>query len=221
MIIIVDYGMGNLSSIANMLKKAGTTAKISAEPQVIGGAEKLILPGVGAFESGMQNLAERGLIEPLNRAVCERRVPVLGLCLGMQLMTRGSEEGMAPGLSWIDALTVRFRVPADEPHLKVPHMGWNTVDWTRPSHLASEMAAEARFYFVHSYHLVCADEADIAGRTMYGYQFASAIERGNILGVQFHPEKSHRFGMQLLKQFADMAPPAFATERPDDVVIGR
>jgi glutamine amidotransferase len=221
MITIVDYGMGNLSSIANMLKKSGSQVVISGDPRTIINAEKLVLPGVGAFESGMHNLAERGLIEPLNRAVCERKVPVLGLCLGMQLMTRRSEEGRLPGLGWIDAETVRFRLTGNNAQLKVPHMGWNTMRFARSSPLARDLAEEARFYFVHSYHLICTDDSDVLGRTTYGYEFASAVERDNIFGVQFHPEKSHRFGMQLLKTFAEMRPPPFDTERPDSVVIGR
>lgn len=200
MIVIVDYGVGNLPSIANMLKKAGVPSRITADAGALAEAEKLILPGVGAFDAGMKNLAERKLIEPLNRAALERRVPVIGLCLGMQLMTKRSTEGSQTGLGWIDAETIRFRV--DDPALKVPHMGWNTMHLTRPSAIGEGLDDEARFYFVHSFHLVCHDRDDVLGVTTYGYEFASSIERDNIMGVQFHPEKSHRFGLQLLKNFA-------------------
>ena len=202
MIVIVDYGVGNLASIANMLRKAGADSMISSDPGVIAEAEKLILPGVGAFDAGMRNLGERKLIEPLNAAVLGRRVPVIGLCLGMQLMTRKSTEGSQTGLGWIDAETIRFRF--DDPAMKVPHMGWNTMRFTRPAALAEGLDEEARFYFVHSFHLVCHDRADVLGLTTYGYEFASAIERDNIMGVQFHTEKSHRFGLQLLKNFAEL-----------------
>jgi len=207
MIVIVDYGMGNLASIANMLKKAGAATTITSDAATIRAAGKLILPGVGAFESGMRNLAERGLIEPLNDAVLNRRVPVIGLCLGMQLMTRHSEEGTAAGLGWIDAETRRFRV-ADQ-SLKVPHMGWNTMRFVKEHPLADALD-NPRFYFVHSYHLVCNDESDVLGKTHYGYEFAASVAHDNILGVQFHPEKSHRFGLQLLKNFAAMDVAAIA-----------
>lgn len=203
MIVIVDYGMGNLASIANMLKRCGVRAEITSDHSAIDRAGKLILPGVGAFEAGMRNLGERGLIGPLTRAVMERGVPALGLCLGMQLMSNRSAEGSLPGLGWIDAETVRFQF--DDPSLKVPHMGWNTMRFARQSVLADQLDDDARFYFVHSYHLVCRDRADILGLTTYGYEFASGIARGSVMGVQFHPEKSHRFGMQLLKNFAAMS----------------
>jgi imidazole glycerol-phosphate synthase subunit HisH len=202
MITIVDYGVGNLASIANMLKKGGAQSLITSDPGALADAEKLILPGVGAFDAGMKHLAARKLIEPLNRAVLERRVPVIGLCLGMQLMTKRSTEGSETGLGWLDADTVRFRI--DDPSVKVPHMGWNTMRFTHASPLADGLDDDARFYFVHSFHLVCRDRADILGETHYGYDFASSIERDNIMGVQFHPEKSHRFGLQLLRNFAAM-----------------
>lgn len=205
MIVIVDYGMGNLSSIANMLRKAGSQTVISSDPRDILAAQKLILPGVGAFDSGMKNLSERGLIDPLNRAVCERKVPILGLCLGMQLMTRRSEEGSASGLGWIDAETVRFRFAGRSVTPKVPHMGWNTTRVAKGSLLMRELAHDARFYFAHSYYLVCGHDDDVLSRTTYGLGFPSAIERDNVFGVQFHPEKSHRFGLQLLKNFSEMA----------------
>jgi glutamine amidotransferase len=206
MITIVDYGVGNLGSIINMLKKAGTKAQASSDPDVLQQAEKLILPGVGAFDAGMQKLNECGLVPLLNSLALEKKVPVLGLCLGMQLMTNKSEEGQLRGLGWIEAETIRFRFDADQAHLKIPHMGWNVLQIERPHPLVSDLGAEARFYFVHTYHVVCADPADVVAYTDYGYPFAAVAGRGNIMGAQFHPEKSHKFGMQLLKNFAERIP---------------
>jgi glutamine amidotransferase len=202
MIVVVDYGMGNIGSIANMLRKVGAEARISADHAVIASAGKLILPGVGAFDQGMQNLAERGLIPLLQRKVVEEGVPVLGVCLGMQLLARTSEEGRCPGLGWLDAVAVRFRPLAGDTRLKVPHMGWNTIMVERPHPILSGLEDGARFYFVHSYHVVCRDPGSVLSRTSYGVDFVSAVARGNIVGVQFHPEKSHRFGMQVYRNFA-------------------
>ena len=210
MIVIVDYGMGNLASIANMLKKAGVPAMISSTPETIENAVGLILPGVGAFDAGMENLVGRGLVDPLRRAVLDRSTPILGLCLGMQLMTRRSAEGRVPGLAWFDAETVRFDVSGRSDDLKVPHMGWNTIRFCKESPLREDLDASSRFYFVHSFHVVCSAQEDVLGWTRYGYEFASAIARGNIMGVQFHPEKSHRFGLQLLRNFAASVPRAAA-----------
>jgi glutamine amidotransferase len=203
MITIVDYGVGNLGSIINMLKKVGAKAQASSDPDVLRQAEKLILPGVGAFDAGMKKLDETGLVPVLNELVFEKKVPVIGLCLGMQLMTKRSEEGKEAGLGWIDAETVRFKFGAENAHLKVPHMGWNTLDICRQHPLVADLGPESRFYFVHSYHIVCADGADVVANTDYGYPLAAVINRGNIMGAQFHPEKSHKFGMQLLKNFAE------------------
>jgi glutamine amidotransferase len=203
MITIVDYGVGNLGSILNMLKKVGAKAQTSSDPAVLRQAEKLILPGVGAFDAGMKKLNEIGLVPVLNELVLEKKVPVIGLCLGMQLLTKSSEEGAEAGLGWIDAQTVRFKFGPENAHLKVPHMGWNTLEICRPHPLVADLGPESRFYFVHSYHVVCADEMDVVAYTDYGYPLAAVIARGNIMGAQFHPEKSHKFGMQLLKNFAE------------------
>lgn len=203
MITIVDYGVGNLGSIVNMLKKIGAKAQASSDPAVLRQAEKLILPGVGAFDAGMKKLNETGLVPVLNELVLDKEVPVIGLCLGMQLMTKRSEEGTEAGLGWIDAETVRFKFGPENAHLKVPHMGWNTLDICRQHPLVADLGPESRFYFVHSYHIVCADETDVVAYADYGYPLAAVINRGNILGAQFHPEKSHKFGMQLLKNFAE------------------
>lgn len=200
MVIIVDYGVGNLASIANMARKAGTDCVISGEPATVARAAKLILPGVGAFDRGMMNLEERGLIGPLVERAMERRVPTLGLCLGMQLMGRRSEEGGRAGLGWLRADSVRFR-PSGDNGLKIPHMGWNYIEPAGPAALLADLPPEPRFYFVHSYHLACDDPADAMCWTTYGDRFASGVHRGNLWGTQFHPEKSHSFGLALLKNF--------------------
>jgi len=204
MIVIIDYQMGNIGSILNMLKKIGAAGTISSDPAVIGQADRLILPGVGAFDQGMANLERMGLIPVLNEKVMVGRTPVLGICLGMQLMTKSSEEGKKAGLGWVNARTVRFK---HDPalNLKVPHMGWNAIVPKKESPLLADMYAEPRFYFVHSYHAVCGDPADVLTSTFHGYEFTSAFQHGSVIGVQFHPEKSHKFGMRLLKNFAEAA----------------
>lgn len=203
MIVVVDYGMGNLGSISNMLKKIGVAAVVTSDFPTIEQATKLILPGVGAFDNGMENLHELGLVPVLSQKVLIEKTPMLGICLGMQLLTRYSEEGQRSGLGWIAADTKRFRFEPDATALKVPHMGWNTVRIAKDTCLWTDVSDEPRFYFVHSYHVVCEQESDVLLRTSYGYEFASGFSRDNIAGVQFHPEKSHRFGMQLLKNFAE------------------
>ena len=201
MVIIVDYGVGNLASIANMARKAGTDCIISSDPAMVARADKLILPGVGAFDRGVSNLEQRGLIAALNERAVERRVPTLGLCLGMQLMGRGSEEGGRAGLGWLAADSVRFKFGGGAPALKVPHMGWNYIEPAAPAALTSGLPPEPRFYFVHSYYLACDDPSDVMCWTTYGSRFASGIHRGNLWGTQFHPEKSHSFGLALLRNF--------------------
>lgn len=204
MIVIVDYGMGNVGSICNMLKKAGAAARISSDPATIEQAQKLILPGVGAFDHGMKSLAERDLIPLLNRKVLEEKAPVLGLCLGMQLFTRRSEEGQMPGLGWLAADTLRFKFDFAHAHLKIPHMGWNTLSACLSHPVLADLDEDSRFYFVHSYHVVCEDANERLAQSIYGYEFTSAVVKENIIGMQFHPEKSHKFGMKLLKNFAGL-----------------
>lgn len=205
MIVIVDYGVGNLGSIINMLKKAGAKAIASSDPAVLGQAEKLILPGVGAFDAGMNKLNECGLVPLLNHLALEKKVPFLGLCLGLQLMTKRSEEGQSPGLGWLDAETLRFKFETAQSHLKVPHMGWNTIEIRQSHPLFRDLDPEARFYFVHSFYVQSHDDEAVLAETNYGGYFHSIFGKGNVMGFQFHPEKSHKYGMRLLKNFAEMS----------------
>ena len=198
MITIVDYGVGNLGSVNNMMKKIGVDAEVTPDLKKISEAKKILLPGVGAFDTAMQKLTGTELRAILDKKALEEKIPVLGICLGMQLMTNGSEEGQLKGLGWIDAFAHRF--PRAE--LKVPHMGWNLVKRSSESPITNEFQEEFRYYFVHSYHVKVAHEQNSILKTTYGVTFDSGIQNNNIFGVQFHPEKSHRFGMQLFKNFA-------------------
>ena len=194
--------MGNLGSLLNMFKRIGVQASIEYEPNVITKAKKLVLPGVGSFDKAMQQINETtGLREVLEYKAKVEKVPILGVCLGMQLLTSSSEEGQLSGLGWIPGVTRRF--PSKE-CLKVPHMGWNIALPIISSPLTTGLGIEHRFYFVHSYYVQVDDPAHSLMRTCYGLDFDSAIGYGNLFGVQFHPEKSHRFGMQILKNFAEI-----------------
>lgn len=199
MICIIDYGLGNLGSVLNMFKKLKVDAFISGDKAEIEKADKLLLPGVGAFKKGMDLLREKGLIELLNHKVLEEKTPVLGICLGMQLLMDHSEEGDATGLGWIKGNVIRF--PKHD-KLKVPHMGWNVVEKNSPSQLTENFESEMRFYFVHSFYVEAQRREDSLLRTEYGLTFDSGVGRDNIFGVQFHPEKSHKFGMKLLTNFS-------------------
>lgn len=205
MIVIVDYGVGNLRSVYNKLKRIGHSAEISSDPSVISKADKIILPGVGHFKNGMHKLKEYGLIDLLNHRVLTEKIPVFGICLGVQLFTKRSEEGDCEGLGWIDAETVRFVIPeANKTRYKVPHIGWNSVTTLKDSVLFKNVDPEELFYFVHSYHLKCNDPSIALGKSNYAYDFISCIEQGNILGTQFHPEKSQDAGIQLFENFVKM-----------------
>jgi imidazole glycerol-phosphate synthase subunit HisH len=205
-VTIIDYGMGNLGSIANMLKQLGVQAMVSADPAQIEQADRLILAGVGAFDAGMQRLKDMGLIPSLEHKVLDDETPFLGICLGMQLLTRCSEEGQLPGLGWIEAETVKFRFEAQATKLRVPHMGWNEIEPRTEHPLLANLGAEPRFYFVHSYYARCFDANDVLATTEYGLPFHSIIGRGNVLGTQFHPEKSHHYGKKILENFVGWKP---------------
>lgn len=204
MISIVDYGMGNIGSISNMLQYIGVKSRLVKSAAQLADAEKIILPGVGAFDAAMRKINESGLREALERKCQQEGVPVLGICLGMQLLTRGSEEGRLPGLGWIAADTLAFR-GCISARLKVPHMGWNTVVPSgEPTNLSSGFDAPPQFYFVHSFFVACDDPRDSMFRVQHGINFDAGVRKGNLFGVQFHPEKSHRYGMRLLKSFAEI-----------------
>ena len=204
MIVIIDYGLGNLGSIANMCKRLGIRATISSDRTEIEKAEKLILPGVGSFDHGMKNLESLDLIGLLTDKAIGTTTHILGICLGAQLMTRGSEEGKSPGLGWVQVDTVRFHNEGSENTIKIPHMGWTDVTVEKESPLFRDMYQNSRFYFVHSYYFQCHDREDILTTSVYGCRFTSAFAKRNIIGVQFHPEKSHKFGMKLLQNFAEL-----------------
>lgn len=201
MIVIIDYGMGNVGSIQNMLKKTGFESVVSRDRSVIDAADKIILPGVGAFDAAMQSLQDLDLIDLLHQKAVVEKKTILGICLGMQILAASSDEGSLKGLGWIDAEVKKFK----SDNLKIPHMGWNIVHDVKQSPLFANMhKPELRFYFVHSYYFDCHDKNAIIGETDYGIRFVSAVNKENIWGVQFHPEKSHKFGMQLLKNFAEI-----------------
>lgn len=201
-VTIVDYGLGNLGSVSNMLRKLGVESVRASTPEALSTATALILPGVGHYDTGMGNLRARGLEPELNRLVLEQKVPVLGICLGVQLLARKSEEGSAPGLGWIAADVKRFAFP-EGTNLPIPHMGWNEVETTDAVLFKGHQPNETRYYFVHSFHLVCDDASDVAASATYGYRFTAAVRRGNISGSQFHPEKSHKHGMAMLRNWLE------------------
>jgi glutamine amidotransferase len=201
MIVVVDYGMGNLGSVCNMLKRLGENPVVASKPEAIEAADKLILPGVGAFDRGMASLNGQGLAAKLSQRVMRDKIPVLGICLGMQLFSRGSKEGRLPGLAWLRADTIQFGFGGDHAALPIPHMGWNTLSVRSPHPIIDGLPADSRFFFVHSYHLRCDDPRTVIADTEYGYAFPSVVAQDNVIGVQFHPEKSHRFGLELLRNF--------------------
>ncbi len=202
-IVILNCGIGNIGSIQNMLRKLGATGEHSDDPAVIGAASRLILPGVGAYDHGVTQLRASGMMDAIRARVVEG-IPLLGICLGMQLLLEGSEEGTLPGFGFIGGHCRRFPAHATR---KVPHMGWNQVEPVDRTTLFAGEESEFRFYFVHSYRALCTDDADVLGWTEYGDRFASAVRRDNVYGVQFHPEKSHRFGLQVLRNFIALESP--------------
>lgn len=201
---IVDYGQGNLGSIRNMLDFLGFDSYVTSDARAVASAEKLILPGIGAFDTGMRELEARGLIDVLRRRVIEDQVPVLGICLGAQLMTRGSEEGDRPGLGWFDAETVRFRFDGDDRKLPIPNIGWRQVFPRGDLNLMRDWEGKSKFYFVHSYYMRSAKAEDVSFLSQYGHEYVAGMQRANIYSAQFHPEKSHKFGLHLMRNFANV-----------------
>jgi len=198
MIVVIDYGVGNVGSIISIINKIGFEVIQSCDPQVISKAHKLILPGVGAYDKAMMELNNRNLLSVLHREVIVNKKSILGICLGAQILGKSSEEGTLSGLGWIDMEVKKF----NHLSLRVPHMGWNYVKPSRPSPLFDlSPGEENKFYFVHSYYMECKSEEDVIGQTHYGYDFASVVNKENIYGVQFHPEKSHKYGFNLLQSF--------------------
>ena len=197
--IIVDYKLGNPKSIENMLAYLGIESRISANHADIASAERLILPGVGHFQHGMEQLEQLGFVDVFKKEVLENMKPILGICLGMQLLTKHSEEGNLAGLGFIDAQTKKFEL--QDATLKVPHMGWNAVEFKKDSPMNAGVSINPRYYFVHSYFVDCTNQDDILCTTQYGQEFVSGFQHENIFGLQFHPEKSHKFGMELLANF--------------------
>lgn len=196
---ILDYGIGNAGSISNMFRKLRVATELVSTQAAASATKRLVLPGVGAFDACMEALQRSGLKAAVLDFAASGR-PLLGICVGMQMLTLSSDEGSSPGLALIQARTRRF---VSLPGLRIPHMGWDAVNWLQPAHpLAQGLTEEARFYFVHSYRVMCESDENLLASCTYGERFAAAIVRGNIVGVQFHPEKSHRFGLQFLKNFA-------------------
>lgn len=202
-LVIVDYGTGNLNSVRRSLGRLGVQCVISSDPADIFRADKIVLPGVGHFGTAMSNLGELNLLDALHEAVLVKQKPILGICLGMELMARTSEEGNATGLGWFDAEMVRFNI-SDKQRYKIPQMGWNKISIKKHSLLMQKIPELSEFYFAHSYYLKVNDESDILCESPYEIMYPSAIENGNIFGVQFHPEKSHDVGYQLLKNFVEL-----------------
>ena len=203
MIAIIDYGMGNLKSVKRKMDRIGVESIITSDPEGIKKSDKIILPGVGHFAKAVSEIKSRGLWDLLSDQVLVEKKPVLGICLGMQLMAKHSEEGNSEGLGWIDANVVRFKV-SDTARYKIPHMGWNTINPVKDSSLFANITSDSEFYFVHSYHVQCNNSKDILAETIFDYPFTSAFQKENIFGVQFHPEKSHDAGELLLRNFVEL-----------------
>lgn len=199
MVVIIDYGLGNKASLVRLFQKLKVNAILSSKKDDILNASKLILPGVGHFNKGMQNLASLDLITVLNEAVIIKKIPILGICLGMQLMTSKSEEGNIEGLNWINAETKRF-----ETDLKIPHVGWNTLTEIKNHSILKNLTEQDQFYFVHSYNITCKNKEDVLSYSCYGQEFVSSFQKENIFGTQFHPEKSHKQGLKIIKNFINV-----------------
>ena len=202
-VIIVDYGCGNIASVVRSFGRQKCSVCCSSNPSDILSADRIILPGVGQFAIGMKALEQLNLLDALCEFVTIKKKPILGICLGMQLMTKRSEEGDVDGLGWFDAETIKFRVE-DKQRFKIPHIGWNTIQQNRSHTILNNVTEDSFFYFVHSYHVECVNQADSLGVTDYAYSFSSIIQKENIIGVQFHPEKSYEAGDMMFENFLKM-----------------
>lgn len=207
MIKVIDYGLGNVGAFLNVFKTENISAEAASDKSELIGATHIILPGVGSFDMAMKLLSSSGMRETLEHLVIKMKIPILGVCVGMQMMANRSEEGTLPGLGWIDADVNHFESGARKENSKmiIPHMGWNDVKILRESPLFHELSVDEMFYFLHSYYFQCANEKDALASTMHGFTFVSAVQKQNIFGVQFHPEKSHHFGVRVLRNFASIA----------------
>ena len=203
MIQIIDYGLGNIGSVVNMFRKAGFESSIINNPEELSEKSKLVLPGVGSFDYGMKRLVSLGFKERLNNLVAINKSPILGICLGAQLMTKCSEEGIIPGLGWFDATTIKFNTTKLQ-KLKIPHMGWNDTFFIKENKLIKSNEDIKRYYYVHSYHFKTDNENEVLCKSNYGYEFVSGLNKQNIYSLQFHPEKSHKFGLEIFKNFGKL-----------------
>lgn len=204
MIALIDYGLGNLRAFSNVYKRLGISVVIAKYAKDLVSTSKLILPGVGAFDHAMQLFKATDMQEEITRLVLQEGIPILGICVGMQMLSCSSEEGLLPGLGWIDGVVKKINVLSTESRLRLPHMGWNDVRSLNNNTLFNQLEDDAKFYFLHSYYFHCNNAANILAEADYGKTFACAVNHKNIYGVQFHPEKSHHYGAQLLKNFADL-----------------
>ena len=202
MIAIIDYGLGNVRAFANVYAKSEIPFVVATTERQLRDADKLVLPGVGSFDHAMVSLEKSGMKACLTEMVLSAGIPVLGVCVGMQMMAIASEEGTCPGLGWIKGTVRRLPVSSGDPHLRVPHIGWNSINVVAATGLMDGIAGQSAFYFLHSYYLSCERESDVLAYTEYGGEFACAVGVGRIFGVQFHPEKSHGWGTKLLENFA-------------------
>jgi len=201
MIVIIDYGIGNLQSVQRAFEKVGAKAQISQDPETLKTAEKIVLPGVGSFAEGMANLHRYGFVSVLEQRVVKEGVPFLGICLGFQMLTNRSEEGEARGLGWINGETKQFHFDGPGGQYRIPHMGWNEVSGNSNNPLFKDLPDHSCFYFAHSFYVTCQDQNSVMASTQYGHEFVSVVQKGNIFGTQFHPEKSHLNGLTVIKNF--------------------